>query len=106
MPKRDRYLYGARMENTCQEIMENIIIAINTKRNEKLPFLRNANTKLELLKVQLRGANEIAIISAKKYLEFQSCLYESGKMLGGWIRHQSQQKLPGGHQGSDYDSRD
>jgi len=89
MPKRDRYLYGARIENTLQEILEKIISATNASKTEKLPFLKPASTKLELLKVQLRMANEMELLTDKKYLEFETELQEAGRMLGGWIRYQS-----------------
>lgn len=89
MPKRDRYLYGARTENTLQEILEKVVLAVNASKTEKLPYLKTASQKLELLKVQLRAANEMELLSDKKYLEFESELQEAGKMLGGWIRYQS-----------------
>lgn len=88
MPKRDRYLYGERLEETCQIILENVIYAVNSIKNEKLPCLIIANKKLELLKVQLRAANEMELLNNKKYLEFEEILQEIGKMLGGWIRYQ------------------
>lgn len=88
MPKRDRYLYGERLENTCQIILENVTCATNSAKNEKMPYLKTANTKLELLKVQLRAANEMELVNDKKYLEFEEILQEAGKMLGGWIRYQ------------------
>ena len=89
MPKRDRYLYGARTENTLQEILEKVVLAVNASKTEKLLYLKTASQKLELLKVQLRAANEMELLSDKKYLEFESELQEAGKMLGGWIRYQS-----------------
>ena len=89
MPKRDRYVLGARLENNCQIILENDIAAETANKNEKLLYLKTANKKLELLKVQLRMANEINLLNDKVYLELESDLQESGKMLGGWIRYQN-----------------
>lgn len=106
MPKRDRYLYGERIESTLQEILENVILATNTSKITKLSYLKPASRKLELLKVQLRLANEMGLLNAKKYLEFEAELREAGRMLGGWIRYQSPEKLPGGHQCLYYDPRD
>lgn len=89
MPKRDRYVYGERLEDNCETILENVIAASSTSKNNKLPYLKIANIKLEILKVQLRMANEINLIPVKKYLELEGNLQEAGKMLGGWIRYQT-----------------
>jgi four helix bundle protein len=108
MPKRDRYAIGQRLENTSQDILENIILAINAPKTRKLPYLRPANRKLELLKIQVRMLNEIGLLTNKKYLEFETDLQEAGRMLGGWIKDQLElkKKLPGGRRCSDCDSQD
>src|SRR4030067_3051969 len=74
MPKRDRYLLGQRLENNCLEILEKITLAANSSTYEKLPYLKYAHAKLELLKVQLRMANEMNLLSPKNYLEYEGDL--------------------------------
>ena len=88
-PKRDRYALGKRIENCCLNLLELIIEASNSPKDEKMPFLKKANTKLEILKVLLRISNNKKLLTDKDYLDLESILQEAGKMLGGWIRYQN-----------------
>jgi four helix bundle protein len=87
MPKQDRYNLGTRIENSFLCAFENIISAENLSGTEKLQSLRTAHTKIEILKVHLRLANDQKIIILKDYLSLEEALQEIGKMLGGWIRY-------------------
>jgi len=88
-PKRDRYTLGQRIENCCLDLLELIIEAGNAPKQEKMPSLKKANTKLEVLKVLLRTCNDKKLLRDKNYLALQEILQEAGKMLGGWIRYQN-----------------
>ena len=87
MSKQDRYNLGAKIESSFLCAFENIIAAENLSGTEKLQYLRNAHTKIEILKVHLRLANDQKIIILKDYLSLEEALQEIGKMLGGWIRY-------------------
>lgn len=85
-PKKDRYSLGQRCESALLDLLESIILAGNLARQEKLPTLKHASIKVDLLKVLFRLLKDLKIIDIKKYLTLESSLQEIGKMLGGWIK--------------------
>jgi len=85
-PKKDRYTLGQRIENAILDVIEAIIIASQLSKSEKLPVLKKASVKLDLLKVLVRLAKDLKALDNKKYLILESNIQEIGKMLGGWIK--------------------
>ncbi len=61
-------------------------MASNLSKQEKLPVLRKASTKIDLLRVFLKLGKDLKIIENKKYTELENDVAEIGKMLGGWIK--------------------
>lgn len=88
-PRKDRYTLGQRCENVLLDILESIISASNLSKQEKLPILKSASTKLDVLKVLFKLCKELKIIDNKQYFTLDSKLIEIGKMLGGWIKTSS-----------------
>ena len=68
------------------ETTEAIVIASYLTSKEKIPFVRKASTKLDLLKFFLQVAWEIKALDNKKYIALSERVDEIGKMLGGWIK--------------------
>jgi four helix bundle protein len=89
LPKRDRYVLGAKIENSSSDLLKFVISATSSKSENKLTYLENANTELEFLKILIRLANDNNLYKSKQYLELQEILQETGRMLGGWIRYQN-----------------
>lgn len=89
-PKKDRYTIGQRCEVTLLDLIEAIAIAGNITKQEKLPVLKKASTKLDLLKVLFKLCKDLKIIDNKNYAVLDSQILEIGKMLGGWIRTTTQ----------------
>jgi len=85
-PKKDRYTLGLKCEAVLLELLEAIILASNLSKQEKLPVLRNASLKIDLLKVFFKLGKDLKIIENKKYIEFENSISEIGKMIGGWIK--------------------
>lgn len=84
--RQDRYVIWQRTENLVLEILENILLASQLSKGEKLPFLNQTSVKLNLLRVILRLAKEVQAIDMKKYVNLQTIINEIGRMLGGWIK--------------------
>jgi len=63
-----------------------ITAAFETKQN-KLPYLKVARNKIELLKRLLRITSELHIITLKKHTAIQAGLQEISRMTNGWIRY-------------------
>jgi len=69
--------------------LEFLLKTVYSPKQEKLSFLKEIDTKVNLLKTLIRLAYEIKSIDNKKYLILQEKLQEIGKMIGGWIRYVS-----------------
>lgn len=67
-PKKDRYTLGQKCESMPLELLEVITLAGNSSKEEKLPILRQASLKVDVLKVLFRLGKDLKIIDSKKYL--------------------------------------
>ncbi len=85
-PRQDRYSLGVKCESVILEMLEDIILASQSSKAEKLPILQKASVKLNLLRIYVRLAKEVRALDSKKYLFLQEDIDEIGRMLGGWLR--------------------
>lgn len=83
-PKRIRFTFSGRIDNLALDILEKIIAAAYT--SDKAGLLKQANLELEKLRVLLRLCHERKYISVRSYEYAVKELYETGRMIGGWIR--------------------
>ena len=86
VPKQDRYTLWQKCENILLETLENILLASQMPKAEKLPILEKAGLKLNLFRIFVRLAKEVKAIDNKKYVSLQENTDEIGRMLGGWIK--------------------
>ena len=84
--KQDRYTIWQRCENIILDILENILLASQIYKAEKLPTLEKVSLKLNFLRVFFRLMKEVKTIDGKKYIALQELVDEIGRMLGGWIK--------------------
>jgi hypothetical protein len=84
LPKTQRYSLGNRIDKIFIEIIEPAATASFLPKEEKLPYLRVAIRKLDLLKILLLVSWETKSLDNKKYIALSLPLDEVGKMLGGW----------------------
>lgn len=86
VPKQDRYTLWQKGENILLETLENILLASQMSKTEKLPILETASLKLNMFRVFVRLSKEVKAIDGKKYTLLQGNTDEIGRMLGGWIK--------------------
>ena len=67
-PKTGRYTLGAKIDGLFVEILEQIVIASFLEKGEKLPFVKRAIVKLDVLKFFLETAWEINALQQKHYI--------------------------------------
>ena len=67
-------------------MLELIILASNLSKKEKLPILRKASIKIDVLRVLFKLGKDLKIIENKKYISLENDINEIGKMIGGWIK--------------------
>lgn len=83
-PKHMRHGLTDRIELLAVGILEDVTSA--AYRKDPRPDLGNANDKLNRLRVLLRLAHEMKVLSHDQYREAAERLAEAGRLLGGWLR--------------------
>ena len=85
-PKDLRYTLGTKIDELFIDVLEALSIASYLAKEQKIPYLRRASLKLDLLKFFLRIAWESKALDSKKYIELSKHLEEIGKQIGGCQR--------------------
>lgn len=85
-PRRARFTFSSRLDNMALDIVEKIIEA--TYSHDKIQILKSINFDLEKMRIILRISHEQKFMSTRAYEYAIKELYETGRMLGGWIKEQ------------------
>ncbi|OGG52119.1 hypothetical protein A2704_01240 [Candidatus Kaiserbacteria bacterium RIFCSPHIGHO2_01_FULL_54_36b] len=83
-PKSSRYTLGDKIDSTFIHILECLFIASYQSKTEKLPMIRVAVRKTDVLKFFLRVAWELRALDNRKYALLSEKTDELGRMIGGW----------------------
>lgn len=75
---------GEKIDKFFVEIIDAIVTANFLSQKEKLPFVRFAIRRLDVLKVFLMMLWETKSLDNKKYIALSEKLNEIGRNLGGW----------------------
>ena len=86
MPKKSKYTLGGKIDLLFVELLESVFLASYLSKKDKLPHLRKAVSKLDLIKFFLQVIWELKDLDNKKYIAISERLNEIGRMLGGWLR--------------------
>ncbi len=86
-PKSVRFTLSSRIANISLDILERIIEAIYRKK--RLHILYDINLYIEKLRILFRISMARKYISIRQYEYIISQLNETGKMTGGWIKHET-----------------
>lgn len=81
-----KYTLGQSILNLGWETLDFVILANCLPNKEKAPEIRKASAAFDKLKIRLRMAYELKIISHKKYGFLIKQNEEVGKMLAGWLK--------------------
>jgi hypothetical protein len=81
-PKPERYNLGRLAENLTLQILEKTLSAWRSSSKKENIF--QANIKLQMLKIVIRLAKDLEIITSKKYLFLEKELFNIGCQLGNW----------------------
>lgn len=85
-PKSYKYTLGQSILDLAWETLDATILANSLPNKQKPEFIRLASTSFDKLKIRLRLAHEIQIISDRKQAFLVEKNEEVGKMLAGWFR--------------------
>jgi four helix bundle protein len=81
-PKRLRHSLTERIERAALDVLEHLTAAAWRKSKEEI--LLRTDERLSQLRVLLRLAFELKVLSHGQYEEAAKRLSETGKMVGGW----------------------
>ena len=84
-PKHHRFTLVDRIDNLALDITENLIEARYS--SDATPILKQANLRLEKLRILLRLAKDLGHLPYKSFEFAMRSMNEVGKMLGGWRKH-------------------
>ncbi len=89
-PKKVRFTFSNRIDNTALDIIEGIIEARYSRKKEDT--LRRIDLKMEKLQVLLRMCRDMEYLDNKGYEFASRQINEAGKMVGGWRKQQKDKK--------------
>jgi hypothetical protein len=84
-PREYKYTLGQEIINLCWRCLDQTVRANARPRDERHVEIKKLNVFFICLKLRLRMAQEINILSARQYVHIQSnYIQEAGRMIGGW----------------------
>lgn len=87
-PKHQRYVLGQQLQNTALTLLLGIVWA--NQMPVKLPHLLEMSRELDKLRILLRLAKDLRFISIRQYQFAAELCNEVGRMLGGWIKAETE----------------
>lgn len=87
LPRTHRFELGSRITQELYDLLDKLI-EVRYVRTGKLSQLQALNTRLQILRYQVRLLMDFELISAKRYEYTHRQINEIGMELGGWIRQQ------------------
>jgi hypothetical protein len=88
-PKTSRYTLGAKIDALFLDSIECVFLYSSTTPSKRIIKIRNAATKMDLLKFLLQISWELKTLDNKRYIVLSEKLEEIGRMLGGWLKQLS-----------------
>lgn len=85
LPKVHRHSLGVKIDKLLVEIIEAIVVAEFLSKEAKLPYVKLAVRKTDVMKVSLMILWETESLDNKKYIALSEKIENFGRDLGGWI---------------------
>lgn len=86
-PKRYKYSLGENILNLSWSCMDLTIKTNNLEKKRRYLEIKKLSTIFDCLKVRIRMAQEINLISKRQFCHIQSYyVKEIGEMIGGWLK--------------------
>lgn len=82
--KEYKYTLGERLKNIAHQLLDLVIKTNNMPGKEKLDGIRQIDSKKEELRIHLRLAHDLKVVSSGQFGVFNEKLEEIGKQVGGW----------------------
>jgi len=86
-PKAQRFVLGQQIQNCLLDIAK-LIVQANKQRGRRLPILLQIDIEIEKLRLLVRLAKDLRMVSIRQYGILAERINEVGRLLGGWIKSQ------------------
>lgn len=83
-PRSERHVLSQEIRQTMWSLLRLIIIC--NRRYHKKTTLQDLDGELDLLRSQIRLAQELKFLAFKQYEVWSRLLDEIGRMIGGWLK--------------------
>lgn len=87
-PKSERFRLARRLEDTAFALHETLMRATRTRK--PVPVLLEADVELDKLRLYVRLGHARTLLNQRQYQYAADQLAEIGRLLGGWLKSQSQ----------------
>ena len=84
--KEYKYTLGVSLLDTAYEVLDNIIVANTLPNNKKFMKIKEVSSSFDKLKMRIRIAHHIGLISHKKLSFIIKQEIEIGLMISGWLK--------------------
>lgn len=84
--KEYKYTIGERLKNLAHDLLDLVIKTNNMQGKEKLDGINQIDNKKEELRIHLRLAHDLKLISHGHLGVFNTKIEEIGKQAGGWAK--------------------
>ena len=86
-PKQYKYTLGESILELSWRCLDLVLEANTLPNKEKYPKILELSTTFDKLKIRLRMAQEINLISKRQFVHIQTYdIKEIGEMIGGWLK--------------------
>ena len=84
----EKFILSAAMRITMREMQRLSVVA--WKRKQKAAALFDMDVEIEVFRGQVRKANRLGYITPERLDVWMRHINEIGRMLGAWIKHESE----------------
>lgn len=85
-PRAYRFTLSEHMQRLILGFQDEIVAAGKSPGSERLKFLHSADIRLEQLRLWLRMAQELKLMTIAQYDHCSKGIAEIGRLLGAWIK--------------------
>ena len=85
-PRAHRFGLAERVQRAALDFQDSLVAAGKSQREQRIQWLARADVQLAQLRVWLRLARDLQILSLRQYEHVTRLIVEVGRLLGGWIK--------------------
>jgi glutaredoxin-related protein len=86
LEKEYKHTLGITLLDSAYEVLDNVIVANTLPNNKKFMKIKEVSSSFDKLKMRIRIAHDIGLISHKKFSFIIKQEIEIGLMINGWLK--------------------